>query len=180
MCVVVFSFALLFSVRRTSCFDYVAGQESCSAAAAEATAAAAAASAIQREERSRVLRERQNEERQRKLEELKQQVRLVCLSHTFNCASQGHLRPTPTALPRVQCLKYLSPALFSFVSRPFRPSVRPGVGDTKVPRTTRRGAPSTNGGAAPARPGAPHPGRRAQEGHPGSGARAAGGDAAAQ
>ena len=84
MCVVIFSFALLFSVRRTSCFDYVAGQESCSAAAAEATAAAAAASAVQREERSRVLRERQNEERQRKLEELKQQVRLVCLSHTFN------------------------------------------------------------------------------------------------
>lgn len=46
-----------------------AGQESCSA-----TAAAAAASAVQREERSKVLRERQNEERQRKLEELKQQV----------------------------------------------------------------------------------------------------------
>ncbi|XP_046447898.1 MAP7 domain-containing protein 1-like isoform X12 [Daphnia pulex] len=49
------------------------GQESCSATAA-AAAAAAAASAVQREERSKVLRERQNEERQRKLEELKQQA----------------------------------------------------------------------------------------------------------
>ncbi|XP_046447908.1 MAP7 domain-containing protein 1-like isoform X13 [Daphnia pulex] len=48
-------------------------QESCSATAA-AAAAAAAASAVQREERSKVLRERQNEERQRKLEELKQQA----------------------------------------------------------------------------------------------------------
>lgn len=74
----IFSFDLLFSVRRTSCFDYVAGQEGCpataDAAAAAAAAAAASASAIQREERSKVLRERQNEERQRKLEELKQQV----------------------------------------------------------------------------------------------------------
>jgi hypothetical protein len=43
-------------------------------AAATAAAAANALSALQREERSRVLRERQNEERQRKLEELKQHV----------------------------------------------------------------------------------------------------------
>lgn len=46
-------------------------------AAATAAAAANALSALQREERSRVLRERQNEERQRKLEELKQHVIII-------------------------------------------------------------------------------------------------------
>ena len=53
------------------------------AAAATAAAAANALSAMQREERSRILRERQNEERQRKLEELKQHV-IIIICH-FQC-----------------------------------------------------------------------------------------------
>lgn len=94
----IFSFDLLFSVRRTSCFDYVAGQEGCpetaaaSAAAAAEAAAAAAASAIQREERSKVLRERQNEERQRKLEELKQQVKTTISFYYLNFLWLVHFR----------------------------------------------------------------------------------------
>jgi len=69
----------------------LAGQESCPEAGtaagrgvggpcgggAGAGGASSSGTHTQREERNRIIRERQNEERQRKLEELKQQVKLV-------------------------------------------------------------------------------------------------------
>lgn len=95
-----------------------------------------------------MLRERQNEEKQRKLEELKQHVRRELL-RAWICAR--HLKKKKCGERSI------------------------GIGHPKVSGAAGRGEAEKDGGAAAEGPGAEDPSGGAQEGHPGSGAGAPGG-----